>query len=143
MPNNQNEITFIVCADEFIFAACELEKSNNPDKVATASYYLYGHALELTYKGFLYKEGATIKELKSYRHNLEKVLNKTRDKGLCKYICIDEKYLDVVINLNKYYSTKELEYMSDTEKRLPLLWDVKDVAKKTNDALFSVLTEHL
>ena len=143
MPNNENERTFFVYADEFIFAAGELEKSSNPDKVATASYYLYGHALELIYKGFLYKNGATINELKYDGHNLERILKKATDKGLCKYVFVDEKYLAVVQKLNKYYSTKELEYMNDKEKCLPLLWDVKDVAEKTINALFTALTEHL
>jgi len=144
MSNKENVRTFFVYADEFFFAAQELEKSHNPNKVATASYYLYGHALELAYKAFLYKNGSTIKELKDIvGHDLEKALKMARDNGIGEYLSIDAAYESAVKSLNKYYSTKELEYMSATTKTFPLLMDVKDVVKKTINSLFAVLTWHL
>ena len=139
----QNERTFFVLANEFFFAASELEKSRNPGKIAMASYYLYGHALELTYKGFLFQCGVTLKELKCISHNLEEALNLARDRGICNYLCIDAAYETVVQQLNKYYFTKEFEYMTTNEKTFPLLMDVKDVVKRTINSLFAALTQHL
>lgn len=139
----ENERTFFVLADEFFFAASELEKTVNPDKIAMASYYLYGHSLELAYKGFLFRCGVTLKELKRVGHDLQKALNLAKDKGICNYLCIDAAYETVVQRLNKYYFTKEFEYMTNTEKTFPLLMDVKDIVYRTINSLFTVLTEHL
>lgn len=130
-------------ADEFFFAASELEKSINPDKIAMASYYLYGHALELAYKGYLFQSGVTLKELKCISHDLEKALCFVKDKGICNYLCIDADYETVVQQLNKHYFTKEFEYMTNAEKTFPLLTDVKDIVYRTINTLFAVLTQHL
>ncbi len=144
MANKQNEWTLWHYADEFFFAAEELEKSVNPDKLLTPSYYLYGHSLELAIKCFLYKNGTTLKELKNnIGHDLETALNNAKNKGIDKYICIDSAYKNVVQGLNKYYKTKELEYMTSSNKTFPPLTDVKDAVKKTLNALQYILSEHL
>ena len=90
MTNNENARTFFVLADEFFFAASELEKSINPDKIAIISYYLYGHALELVYKGFLFQSGFTIKELRNIGHDLEKALCLVKNKNICNYLFMDK-----------------------------------------------------
>ncbi len=118
MCSKEDEITFFVYADEFYFAAEQLEKSKNPGKVAVASYYLYGHSLELAYKSFLYKKGMNLEQLKKIGHNLEKSLRKCRELEIDKSIEIDSTYLEVVKGINKYYVTKEFEYMSKTEKNV-------------------------
>ena len=143
MCPKEDAITFFVYADEFFFAAEELEKSKNPDKVAVVSYYLYGHSLELAYKSFLYTKGLNLEQLKKIGHNLEKSLKKCRGLGIEESIEIDDNYLEVVRGINKYYLTKEFEYMSRTAKTFPLLWEVKAVVKKTINSSSSVITSHL
>ena len=136
----EDEITFFVYSDEFFFAAEELEKSNNPGKVSTVSYYLYGHSLELAYKSYLHKNGVELKDLKKISHNLEVALEKCIELNIHKHIDIDDNYRIIVKGINKYYSTKEFEYMSRTAKTFPNLWDVKHVVKKTIDSAFNLIT---
>lgn len=139
----EDEITFYVYSDEFFFAAEELEKSNNPGKVSTVSYYLYGHSLELAYKSYLHQNGIDIKELKKIGHNLEVALDKCVELEICKHIDINDNYRAVVKGINKYYSTKEFEYMSRTAKTFPNLLEVKYVVKKTINSTFNVITNNL
>jgi hypothetical protein len=136
----EDENTFFVYSDEFIFSAEELEKSNNPGKVATVSYYLYGHSLELVYKSYLYKNEIELKELKKIGHNLELALEKCIELGFGKHIEIDYGYKKVIREINKYYYSKELEYMSRTDKTFPILFDVRDIAKKTLNTVFSAIS---
>jgi len=144
MNKRENEWTLWVYADEFFFAAKELEKSINPDKVLIASCYLYAHSLELAFKCFLYKNGVLLQELKEdIGHDLEKALKKAISKGLDKFLCIDSGYEKVVEGLNKHYKTKEFEYMTSTEKVFPHLTGVKDAVEKTLSALFCILSDHL
>lgn len=139
----EDEVTFFVYSDEFFFAAEELEKSTNPGKVAAASYYLYGHSLELAYKSYLYKNGLNIKQLKKIGHNLEEALRQCIDYKMDEHLEIDKEYMNVVSGINKYYSTKEFEYMRRTEKTFPNLWEVKSAVRKTINSTFSVVTSHL
>lgn len=143
MTHKEDEITFFVFADEFFAAAEELEKSTNPAKVATASYYLYGHALELAYKSYLHWKGLEIKELKRIGHDLELALEKCIGLGIDRHMSIDDAYHDAVKGLNKYYSTKEFEYMTKVAKTFPHLQDVKTTVKKTINMAHHVLTMHL
>jgi len=144
MNKSENEWTLWVLADEFFFAAKELEKSFNPDKTTMASYYLCAHSLELAFKCFLNKNGISLHDLKKeIGHDLEKALKKAKQIGFGTFVCIDSGYEKVVKGLNKYYVTKELEYMTSREKVFPRLADVKDVVEKTLNALFCILSDHL
>jgi hypothetical protein len=120
---DQDEITFYVYADSFYCAAVELERSTNPAKVSTAFYFLYGHSLELSLKSYLYSKGFNIKQLKNIGHNLETALEKCINTGFEALITVDSDYLKTVKMINKYYSTKEFEYMVRTEKTFPSLID--------------------
>lgn len=140
----EDEITFFVYADEFYYSATQLENSRNPGKVAIASYYLYGHALELLYKSFLYRKRFTLRFLKSeLGHNLEKALMHAIDNGLESHLDIDNNYPEIVKDINMYYSTKEFEYMSRTEKSFPHMYDVKDVVERTRNSVHELLLDHL
>ena len=144
MNKRENEWTLWVYADEFFFAAKELEKSINPDKIMIASYYLCSHSLELAMKCFLFRNGISLNELrKDIGHDLEKALKKAKNMGLDRFLCIDSSYENVVKGLNRYYRTKEFEYMTSTEKIFPRLTDVKKVVDKTLNALFCILSDHL
>lgn len=145
MNEIENEWTLWNLADEFFFAAKELENSYNPDRVEKASYYLCAHSLELAFKCFLHKNGIPLDELKNnLGHNLEKALNKAKQFGFEASFGVDSKYEQVVVGLDRYYSVKDLEYMKIWGKRsFPRLTDVKDVVEKTLRVLSMVLSDHL
>ena len=140
MCNKEDESTLFVLSDEFFFSAGELEKSLNPNKVATASYYLYGHSLELVYKSFLYTKGFNIEQLVNLRHNLDKLLKKCISHGIKDYLDIDDDYIKIVKGINKYYFKKEFEYMTRTSKTYPHLIDIKDLVKKTINAVYNIIS---
>jgi len=139
MGKLQDEITLHVGSDEFFFSAVELERSPNSNKVGTASYYLYGHSLELALKSYLHTKGESIETLKKLGHNLEGLLNKCISHGIKESLDIDDDYIRVVKGINRYYSTKEFEYMTRTMKSYPRLYDVKAVVKKTINLNFNII----
>lgn len=142
--DREDEVSFFVYAQEFIYAAEMLYQSPNRNAVATASYYLYGHGLELCYKAYLYKCGIGLRELKKeIGHDLGLALRKSKEFGVERYLQIDSEYESIVHGVNKYYSTKELEYMSKTFKSFPLLEEVKGVAKRTASAVFDAVNGFL
>lgn len=147
MTKIENDWTLYNLASEFFFAAKELEKSFNPDRVEKASYYLCAHSLELAIKCFLFLNGVSLEMLKSRKiigHDLEKALNKAKEYGFDKLFDDYPKYECAVIALNKFYCTKELEYMKIGDHRsLPKLEEVKEIVENTFGVLFRVLTAHL
>jgi len=142
MSPKEDEITFFVYADQFLFAAEELENSNNPAKVSTASYYLYGHSLELAYKAYLYKNDFSIKQLKDIGHDLEKGLMECINTNIENFLDINEKYHNVVKGINKYYSKKEFEYMTRIAKTFPNDWEIKDTVKKTVSSVHNAIANY-
>ena len=140
MSNKEDESTFFVLADEFFFSAGELEKSINTNKVATASYYLYGHSLELAYKSFLYTKGFDVDQLINLGHNLDNALKKSIANGIKDHLDIDDDYIKTVKGINKYYFKKEFEYMTRTSKTYPQLMDIKAIVKKTINSVYNIIT---
>ena len=140
MSKKEDESTLFILSDEFFFAAVELEKSLNTNKVSTASYYLYGHSLELAYKSFLYTKGFSIDQLINIGHNLENALDNCISHGIKESLVIDGDYIKVVKGINKYYSKKEFEYMTRTEKTYPQVEDVKAVVKKTINVAYNIIS---
>jgi len=140
----ENEMTFFVFADEFYHAAQELEKVSNKNKVSMPSYYLYAHAIELAYKSYLFKCGVDLKYIKiEIGHDLEKALKEVKGHGFDKKLSDNPDYESVVIEINKYYVTKEFEYMTATAKKLPLLQNVKVTAKQTINASFDAINGYI
>ena len=141
----ENEWTLWNLADEFFFAAKELGNSYNPDRVEKASYYLCAHSLELAFKCYLHRKGVSLDELKrDYGHDLVKALSKAKQFGFATSFGVDSKYEQVVTELNKYYSVKDLEYMKINGKlSIPPLSDIKELVDKTLGVLAMVLSDHL
>lgn len=142
--NKESEITLFVFADQFYQAAFELEDSKNKNHVAMPSYYLYAHSIELAYKSFLFSCGIDLDYLKKeIGHNLEKALVKSKENGLDKKLTDEPGYVGVIKEINKYYVTKEFEYMTHTAKTLPLLYDVKKAAERTISVVFDVVNGYM
>ena len=138
MKNKEDEFSFFVYADQFYFAATQLESSLNPRKIAIPAYYLYAHSIELSLKGYLFKQEYTIEFLKNeIRHDLEKALNEAQSNGINCHLDVSEEYLQTIKQINAYYSKKELEYMGNKAKEFPLMESVKTHAKSTISALFN------
>jgi len=129
----EDEISLFVYADEFFFAAEELEGSKNPRKAQVVSLYLLSHSLELAYKSYLYQKGIKLKEIKKMRHNLKRLLDKCIELGIGQLITVNKPYLAIVNNLNNYYSTKQFEYMTKSEKDFIEVSAVKSIVKNTID----------
>lgn len=68
------------------------------------AYFLMAHGIELTLKAFLQHKGVTVKELRSYSHNLDACYRKAKELGLHTVFKItpnDTKAMTLLMELNK------------------------------------------
>ena len=107
-------------------------------------YYLYCRSLELGLKAYLLTKGLSQRKLKyRFGHNLTKLLNKAKRKGLLKIFAIKPNQEELIRNANVYYKSKALEYFdmyrAGTGYRdLP---DLTELAKISSDLLASIERE--
>jgi hypothetical protein len=96
-------------SQEFHNSACTIRQHGGSHNVI---YYLFGHALELSFKAFLLKSGmdARILSRKPYSHNLESLLTSCFDHNLDKIICLTAHQKSCITWLNTIYNDKWFEY---------------------------------
>jgi len=128
-------------ADEYHQAANAIIPRNSFSPVP---YYLYCRSLELGLKAYLLTKGLSQKDLKLiFGHNLTKLLNKAKRKGLLRIFSIERTEEEVIRNANVYYKSKALEYFdlyrAGTGYRdLP---ELTELAKITSNLLASIERE--
>lgn len=101
------------------------------------AYYLLGHSIELSLKGFLRGSGKTLEELKAIGHNLQAALNSANELDLESHCKLDEEDKAALARINAYYSRKELEYIVTGFRSLPVF----DKLQRAADRLVSKLKE--
>jgi len=126
MPEFEDEATLFSLSAEFLEAATVL--SNTPPTrigYGLVTYYLAGHAAELTLKSLLFKRGDTIEVLaKRYGHDLKLLVKRARLKGLPRSVPTEH-----ILSFSGAYTRKRTEYRRKRQLMLPpldlLLQEVK------------------
>lgn len=127
MDDRLNSMMIWNNANNFFEAAQILRKEKQD--IFFPTYFLLGQSIELSLKGFLRGTGASEKDLKNLGHDLNKALQKA-EKRLQSLANISHEDKEIIDSLNVYYKSKDLQYTLTGFKRLPIIDDVFDVAKK-------------
>lgn len=105
-------IGFLRFSKEFKAAAKTLgQKGPQEHLYGSVPHYLLCHALELLLKAYLKTVGQNDHDLKTYGHNLEKLLREAKNKGLDKHVSLIKSEVRVISKINPYYKEKQLEYL--------------------------------
>lgn len=109
---SEDEATLFSMSGEYLEAAKTLN-SVPPTKVnyRMVTYYLLGHAAELSLKSYLFKKEIDIKELRRIGHDLNSLSDKGSEFGLKSYSSIRD--------LSPIYKAKKLEYRQRSRENFP------------------------
>ncbi len=111
-----------ILGTEFLRAAQRF--GSNPHEYAGAPvYFLYIHAVELALKSFLLRAGCTEEKLKKLSHNLLKIFEEAKVKGLN---ASDPDTDNIVSRLSNAVKKAAIRY--EFPHSMPLVGDVEDVA---------------
>ena len=115
-------------AREFHNSACITKRAGCS---FTATYYLFGHSIELSLKAFLLKSGisATVLKRRPFCHDLEALLERSIDLGI-RDVWRDNAHDALSVHwLNQIYSEKWLEYpIINGAWNLPRADDLEDLS---------------
>lgn len=120
----EDEGTFYSLSTEYSEAA-RILMDTHPTKIKYSSVinYLLGHSAELALKGYLFKNGETVEDLIRVGHNLDRLIELAREKGII------QDGLESISDLSPIYKSKDLEYRKNEKASLPtqdqLLMDVQ------------------
>lgn len=123
-------------AKEFAEAANVVAEAAG-DQVSLPAYYLWGHSIELSLKGFMIGHDITLRELKSkdLGHNLRALWRKAKSLGIEQEIHLYRKEIGTILLLSEDYAEKKFEYAEAGEYKLPFIY----LTKRTADRLVSLL----
>jgi len=129
---SEDESTLFSLATEFLEAAITLQ-ATPPTKInyRSVSYYLLGHAAELTLKSYLFHQGLSSDELKTIGHDLKRLIKKSKEEGISKSASFEQ--LNKLANL---YKRKELEYRTKSLKTFPDIEDLTVEIQKLGAIVF-------
>lgn len=136
----EDEATLYSLSLEYFEAATVLRETP-PVRLgySMVTYYLAGHAAELTLKSFLYKHGETIDVLaKSYGHDLKKLVKYARRKGLTD--SISTKHIQ---DFAKSYARKHTEYRQKQPIALPPIDALLSEIANLQSQVFNDISDHL
>jgi HEPN domain-containing protein len=137
LPEFEDAATLFSLSSEFLEAASVLSRTHPTQTNYTlVTYYLIGHAAELTLKSFLFKHGDTIDDLRKYGHDLKRLIKKTRRKGLP--LKISTQYLQ---NFSDLYKDKRTEYRQMRQVSLPQLSALLNEVKILHTEVFNHVAE--
>lgn len=103
--------------------------------------FLFLHALELYLKAFLFSRGVADKELRSISHDLVACMRVCRTHNLSKHVSVSRKALVQIVQINRYYRDKELEYFVPRAKRFGSVDDLSETIETVAAAVFEPITE--
>lgn len=116
VPEFEDAATLFSLSSEFLEAATVLSRTS-PTRInyTFVTFYLLGHAAELTLKSFLFKHGDTIDDLRwKYGHDLKRLIKQARRKGLP--LKVSTEHLQ---NFAGIYKDKSTEYRQMRQVPLP------------------------
>jgi hypothetical protein len=111
---NVTGVAFMVSADRYMdVAAICLEKSKKTEGFDPVPYYLLCQSLELHLKSFIWlSEKISNKTIKNrYGHNIEKLWDHAKSKGINSYAKITPLRNSVISLVGPYYKNRQLSYL--------------------------------
>ena len=99
--------------------ASEREFNNAGSSIPIPGYFLASRALELALKSFLLLHGKTEHQLREIGHDLDRGLDAACELGLGDLVDIEDRDRAVISDVNRYYVSKDLEYVKTGYKSYP------------------------
>jgi hypothetical protein len=124
-PERTTAIGLARYASEFMEAAMAADEKMGDRKgfeiiPPTPVLFLIGQSLELILKSFLaYKNVPLVKLRKNFKHNINRLLEESKELGLEEIINISDEDQNVINLLNDLYSSKQLQYIVTGYKKYP------------------------
>jgi hypothetical protein len=94
------------------------------NRATAGQFFLFAHGIELALKSFLHDNGLTLEELKKIGHDLDKLLERCRAKGLA---CSESDSDSIIDRIAKSLINAGLRY--EFYFNMPLIDDVRRVAR--------------
>ena len=116
-------------ARDFFLSANTLRGSEKRLRNAP-TYYLDGHAIELTFKSYLCYHGYSDNKLRKIGHNLKELWKNSVAKGLDEELQNTTEIQQCIELINPYYHGKEFEYIYAGFKQYPLISRMHDVGEE-------------
>tara|TARA_R110000868_G_scaffold381115_1_gene647494 strand:- start:33 stop:479 length:447 start_codon:yes stop_codon:yes gene_type:complete len=134
---SEDESTLFSLSTEFLEAAITLQNTP-PTKInyRSVSYYLLGHAAELSLKSFLFQQGLSSDDLKTIGHDLKRLIRKSKEKNISKNASFEQ-----LNKLAKLYKRKELEYRTKSLKSFPNIEDLIAETKQLQAIVFDSICQ--
>lgn len=133
---SEDEATLLSLSSEYLEAAITL---NNvpPTKVNywVVTYYLLGHAAELSLKSYLFKHELTTSDLKKVGHDLIGLMDKAIE------FSPDDFDFNAIRELSPIYKGKDLEYRRKKKQMFPAVDTLIKEVKKLQSIAFNKVVE--
>lgn len=95
------------------------------------TFYLLGHAAELSLKSYLFKKGLSVQDLRKVGHDLDSLLSKASELGL--------KSFSSIRDLSPIYKSKKLEFRQRSRETFP---SVDSLIEEISE-LHSIVFDHI
>lgn len=131
---SEDEATLYSLSREYLEAAKTLN-GVPPTRVnyEIVTYYLLGHAAELSLKSYLFKKNISIKDLRKVGHDLNSLLGKAHEFGL--------KSFPSIRDLSPIYNAKKLEYRQRSRETFPSVDSLIEEISKLQSIVFDHVCE--
>ncbi|WP_413489955.1 hypothetical protein [Shewanella baltica] len=129
---SEDEVTLYSLSSEYLEAAKTLD-SVPPTKVnyGIVTFYLLGHAAELSLKSYLFKKSLSVQDLRKVGHDLDSLLSKASELGL--------KSFSSIRDLSPIYKSKKLEFRQRSRETFPAV----DSLIEEISELHSIVFDHI
>jgi len=113
-------------ADDYLCAALCVDKNIGQESgyeifAPNPVFYLTGLSIELALKSFLLHNGISLNDLKAkYRHDLIKLLDKSKEYDIEKIVKIDAHDASALLCFNKLFVGDDFRYIKPGEKEVPM-----------------------
>lgn len=89
-------------------------------------FFLLCHSIELAFKAYLRHKNYKVKQLMDFGHDLEALMDELHSKH---EITLSKNFVEVVLDANQYYKTKQYEYFQSGYKILPDISNLENLAR--------------
>lgn len=126
-------------ANSYFDAARQLMQHPSTKEVLP-TIFLLGHSLELHLKAFLLAHGVSEKKLRELGHNLVASLRECRRRGICNHLVLSRTQIKQIIQIDRYYRRKHLEYFFGNAKRFGSMEELQQIVGSVAKAVFNPIT---